>query len=162
MQRWTEDEIRTLETNAGRVPITGLMELLPGRTRNAIESKARLIGPPMKRLAYCKADLLRATRCHWRRVTAEMRRLRPPPRRYGLRRYLLTADQFQLLCERLTQPRPKRWARAWPCCQSCGTNEHTSLGKHGGRGLCKRCWDLERYLRKRAAQLAVKGSVSEG
>jgi len=48
------------------------------------------------------------------------------PRAYGRRCYVCL---------------PRRWAREYDACRTCGRND----SEHAGRGLCKRCTNLQRY-----------------
>ena len=148
-QPWTKAEEMILIKNVGLLSIFELMEILPSRTRAAIESRCRKLGMAPTQGTFTRCGIERDTGYDWRQIRRARDALGQTWKRYGVRKYIITEDQLDDITEYLKHE-PTKWSKRWnlDACRVCGTNGTSDSERHSGDGLCKSDWDKRRYVRK--------------
>lgn len=137
---WTKEEEMLLIKNVGHSSIFELIELLPGRTRAAIESRCRRLGFSPTQGTYTRCGIERETGYDWRQIKRARDALGQTWKRYGVRKYIITEEQYEEIIQYL-KDEPRKWAKQWKldACIKCGTSGRSERERHSGDGLCKSC-----------------------
>lgn len=155
---WERAEELILIKNVGHLNIFELMELLPGRSRVAIERRCYELGFPPAQGTYSRLQIEKNTGYDWRQIRRARDALGQNWKRYGLRKYMITDDQVQDIVAYLATEK-RRWSVQYGLdnCRKCGVDGDRALERHSGDGLCKRCWDMRRHFRKVAVVALNEG-----
>lgn len=156
---WSKVEEMVLLKNVGHSSIFELMELLPNRTRAGIESRCRRLGFSPTQGTYTRCGIERETGYDWRQIRRARDAIGQVWKRYGVRKYIITEEQVDDIIEWLKNE-TRKWSKQWnlDACIKCGAHGTSERERHSGDGLCKRCWDFRRYIRKITVRSLVENN----
>lgn len=157
---WSRDEEMVLIKNVGHSSIFELIDMLPGRTRAAIESRCRRLGFTPTQGTFTRCGIERKTGYDWRQIKRAKDALGQVWKRYGIRKYIISEEQYDEIIEYL-RDEPQKWSKLWnlDACIKCGTSGRSERERHSGDGLCKADWDARRYKRGVALKSIIDGRV---
>lgn len=155
---WSKEEEMVLIKNVGHSSIFELIDMLPGRTRAAIESRCRRLGFSPTQGTFTRCGVERETGYDWRQIKRAKDALGQVWKRYGVRKYIISEEQYDEIIEYL-RDEPRKWSKQWnlDACIQCGTSGRSERERHSGDGLCKADWDKRRYKRNLAVSAIGSG-----
>lgn len=157
---WTDAEDLILVKNVGHLNIFELMELLPGRSRVAIERRCYEKGFSPSQGTYSRLQIERETQYDWRQIQRAKEALGQTWKRYGLRKFMISDEQVQEIIDYLATEQ-RKWSLQYGLdeCRKCGHSGSDDRSRHSGDGLCKRCWDGRRHARKSIVTAIKRGQA---
>lgn len=158
--RWTPEEELILVKNVGHLSIFELKDLLPRRTRTAIERRCYQLGFSPTQGTNSRLQIEQETGYDWRQIRRAADALKQTWKRYGSRKYMITFDQVQDIIEYLKNETSK-WSIHYglDCCRLCGIAGKDSETRHVNDGLCKKCYDFRRHNRLRIVDAMRRGRM---
>ncbi len=137
---WSKEEEMLLIKNVGHSSVFELMEMLPNRTRAAIESRCRRLGFSPTQGTFTRCGIERETGYDWRQIKRARDAVGQSWKRYGVRKYIISEEQVFEITEYL-RTETRKWSKSWnlDACRVCNASGASERDRHSGDGLCKKC-----------------------